>query len=328
MAAAHAWDPSVPVILVSGTAGEDLVVKALQSGATDYVLKRRLEALVPAVERALAEGAATRERIKLEADLEASQAAMRGSLDAMSDPFLICTAERDAAGTIVDFQVIFANRAAAAFMHRTQDAVIGAPMPRQMLQLRGVQLLDAFREVTETGQGWTEEGVEYTVPGPDGSTMRGLVDIQVANFGDGFFAVWREVTERERVHHEREQLAAALEQSSDGVLIVSPNGIVTFANPAIVSSQGLGLEDIVGREASVIAGGMLGPDGLADLLKASATGTAWSREIDSCGPDGVTHRIAISASPVLGATHATPSWIVIIPRCLRAGTRSNSPRGL
>ena len=51
VAAAHAWDPAVPVILVSGTAGEDLVVKALHSGATDYVLKSHLEALLPAVRR-------------------------------------------------------------------------------------------------------------------------------------------------------------------------------------------------------------------------------------------------------------------------------------
>ena len=56
VAIAHAWDPAVPCILVSGTLGEELVVEALRSGATDYVLKQRLTALVPAVRRALAEG--------------------------------------------------------------------------------------------------------------------------------------------------------------------------------------------------------------------------------------------------------------------------------
>ena len=148
VAAIHAWDPAIPVILVSGTAGEELVVKALHSGATDYVLKRHLEALVPAVRRALAEGAAARERIWLETKLGASEAAMRGSLDAMSDPFIICATERDAAGTIVDFRVVFANRAAAAFMHRSQDAVFGTAITRQMPSLRGVHLFDAFRAVS------------------------------------------------------------------------------------------------------------------------------------------------------------------------------------
>lgn len=259
VAAAHAWDPSVPVILVSGAPGEDLVVKALHSGATDYVLKRRLEALVPAVRRALAEGAATRERIRLRAELDASQAAMRDSLDAMSDPFLICSAQRDAAGTIVDFRVVFANRAAAAFLRRTQDVLIGALVTHEMPYLRGVHFFDVFREVVETGQGWTEDGVEYTVPGPDGEALLGCVDIQVANFGDGLFAVWHDVTERERIHREREQFAAALEASEkrlrtaldtmlDGVAIYRAvrdghgrivDFVIDYANSVIGSLGGL-----------------------------------------------------------------------------------------
>jgi CheY-like chemotaxis protein len=248
VAAAHAADPAVPVILISGTVGEDLVVKALHSGATDYVLKSRLEALVPAVRRALAEGAASREQIRLQAELEASQAAMRGSLDAMSDPFIICAAERDAAGTSVDFRVVFANRAAAAFMGRPPEPPVGAQTMHQLLYLRGVRFFDAFREFVAAGHGWADDSVEFSVTGPDGSTRRGLVDIQVARFGDGFFAVWRDVTERDRVRNEREQLAAALEQASDGVVIVKAgSSIVTYANPAFLVAQGMAHDDIVSQ---------------------------------------------------------------------------------
>ena len=69
VAIAHAWDPSVPCILVSGTLGEELVVEALHTGATDYVLKQRIDALLPAVRRALAETAERRGRARLEAEL-------------------------------------------------------------------------------------------------------------------------------------------------------------------------------------------------------------------------------------------------------------------
>ena len=74
VAAAHAWDAGVPCILVSGTLGEELVVEALRTGATDYVLKQRLEALVPAIRRALAEAAEHRDRVRLETELSAAQA--------------------------------------------------------------------------------------------------------------------------------------------------------------------------------------------------------------------------------------------------------------
>ncbi|HEX7471584.1 MAG TPA: EAL domain-containing protein, partial [Candidatus Limnocylindrales bacterium] len=263
------------------------------------------------VRRALAEGAVARERIRLQAELEASQAAMRGSLDAMSDPFLICSAERDAAGTIVDFRVAFANRAAAAFMHRAQDTVIGASIPRQMLYLRGVRFFDAFREVTETGQGWTEDGVEYTVPGPDGDTLHGLVNIQIAPFGDGFFAVWRDVTESERVSREREQLAVALEQTSDGMVIVSRDGIVTFANPAFLSGRGLALEDVLGRDARAIAGALFGPAVSADLLTAIPSDAGWSRDVEYVGPDGATRRIEVTSTPLLDADSKVTSYIAM-----------------
>ena len=53
--------PDVPFIFVSATLGEELAIETLKKGATDYVLKQRLERLVPAVNRALRE---TQERVK------------------------------------------------------------------------------------------------------------------------------------------------------------------------------------------------------------------------------------------------------------------------
>jgi len=44
---------SIPFIVISGTIGEDTAVAMMKQGATDYVLKDRLSALVPAVTRAL-----------------------------------------------------------------------------------------------------------------------------------------------------------------------------------------------------------------------------------------------------------------------------------
>ena len=49
----HAQYPNLPVILVSGTLGEELAIDALKNGATDYVLKERLGRLAPAVRRAM-----------------------------------------------------------------------------------------------------------------------------------------------------------------------------------------------------------------------------------------------------------------------------------
>jgi diguanylate cyclase (GGDEF)-like protein/PAS domain S-box-containing protein len=62
--------PDVPFIFVSGTIGEEYAIRALQSGATDYVLKSNLVRLPAAVERALAEAQERREKRRAEAELE------------------------------------------------------------------------------------------------------------------------------------------------------------------------------------------------------------------------------------------------------------------
>ena len=53
---ARAERPGLPVIMVSGTLGEERAVDSLKSGATDYVLKERLTRLAPAERRAMLEG--------------------------------------------------------------------------------------------------------------------------------------------------------------------------------------------------------------------------------------------------------------------------------
>ncbi|MCE9608733.1 MAG: response regulator [Chthoniobacter sp.] len=70
---ARAVAPELPVIFVSGTIGEELAVELVKNGATDYVLKDRLERLPFAIRRALdeAEQRAARRR--------AEQAERRGA---------------------------------------------------------------------------------------------------------------------------------------------------------------------------------------------------------------------------------------------------------
>ncbi|HSV55129.1 MAG TPA: EAL domain-containing protein [Burkholderiaceae bacterium] len=53
LAIAHQVRPDIPFIFVSGTLGEEYAIRALKSGADDYVLKDNLVRLPPTVERAI-----------------------------------------------------------------------------------------------------------------------------------------------------------------------------------------------------------------------------------------------------------------------------------
>ena len=99
LAWARAKQPDVPFILVSGTLGEEQAVDCVLRGATDYVLKQRLDRLVSAVLRALTEAEEHQKRRKAEEMLCASEARYRRLFEAAKDGILILDAET---GMVVD----------------------------------------------------------------------------------------------------------------------------------------------------------------------------------------------------------------------------------
>ena len=69
MKLAQQKQPEIPILLVSGTIGEEAAIESLKAGAMDYVLKQWPERLVPAVRRALREAGERRSRLQAEAAL-------------------------------------------------------------------------------------------------------------------------------------------------------------------------------------------------------------------------------------------------------------------
>lgn len=78
----------LPFILVSGALGEEAAIETLKLGATDYVLKDRLERLAPVVRRALQDAEERRQRERAEAALRDSEARYRSLVDGAPDIIL------------------------------------------------------------------------------------------------------------------------------------------------------------------------------------------------------------------------------------------------
>ena len=74
------YGPGIPILIVSGSIGEEAAVEALRAGATDFVNKDKLSRLGPAIRRELRDVATRRSRERLERQL---LAIFENSLDAM-----------------------------------------------------------------------------------------------------------------------------------------------------------------------------------------------------------------------------------------------------
>lgn len=72
--------PNIPFVFLSGTMGEDVAIESLLNGATDYVLKNKMERLVPALSRAYKESQANRARVEAEKALLQSEENFRQSI--------------------------------------------------------------------------------------------------------------------------------------------------------------------------------------------------------------------------------------------------------
>lgn len=97
LAMVRAVEADLPVILVSGNAGENFVVQAMRAGAQDYVLKNKLSRLVPAVKRALDDAEIRRQHREAEKALERSEAFRKTVLDSLVEHIAVL----DASGSIV-----------------------------------------------------------------------------------------------------------------------------------------------------------------------------------------------------------------------------------
>jgi len=137
LAIAHESAASVPCILISGTLGEDLVVAALRNGAAAYVPKSRLEALVPAVHRALAEAATCRERDRLASVIEES-----------IDGIVI-------AGP--DDRIVYFNDAFSDDVGRGRGDLLGQALPSILTDLLGAALVADVTRTAAAGTRWIRE---------------------------------------------------------------------------------------------------------------------------------------------------------------------------
>jgi PAS domain S-box-containing protein len=104
--------PQTPFIFVSGVPGEEHAIEALKCGAADYVLKHRLERLVPAIRRALLEAEEAKRREASARELRKTENRYRMLAEAI--PQLVWTHDRSR-------NILFVNRPFCSYTGMTAE---------------------------------------------------------------------------------------------------------------------------------------------------------------------------------------------------------------
>ncbi len=244
---------------------------------------------------------------RAERALAASEALLRGSLDAMPGAFMICSAVRDDGGAIAGFRIDYLNRMAEAFLGRDPGTMIGDVILEGTIpDMDGSPFVVVARHVVETGITWARRAMAS--PLHVNHEGAGSYDAEIVRFHDGFFATWRDVTHRERLAGERERLGAIVEQSADAILITSADKRITYANRSFVARTGRDPSEIVGMLARDLLSDLVDPSTIATVDASVSAGRTWSGEIVHEFPGGA-RRIEVTIAPVRDSDGGISSWI-------------------
>ncbi|MEW6688852.1 MAG: PAS domain S-box protein [Pseudomonadota bacterium] len=234
---ARELSPDTPFIFVSGTLGEEYAIRALQQGATDYVLKSNLARLPVAVERALQEVRARAAKQEAERALRESELGLRRA-QAIAGLAHIVTAPD---GSVESWS-------------ENLPALLGllpSGMPasaREWLDLAHPEDRARLRELSiEAGRQWARRAFEYRLRHKDGSWVHVLhVGEPIGKPGaDGrsrWFGTIQDVTAQKQMAATLEASEAryrtTFEQAAVGIVHSSLEGELLMVNQAFAAMTG------------------------------------------------------------------------------------------
>ena len=203
--------PEIPCILVSGVLGEERAIEALKCGAANYVLKQRLERLVPAVKQALKDAQEKKLFARAIAELKKNEALFRTSVEAMTDCLVILSAVRNAQGTVQDFVVVeYINEMAKRYLFVSSDEQIGKSFYSLVPSFKDIEntyLFSEFCFVIENGRPYQDEICLRGYQRSDKSAAEQFVAIEMraARLDSGLVVTWRDITQRKILEQEHIQ---------------------------------------------------------------------------------------------------------------------------
>ena len=196
------------------------------------------------------------EQVEARHALEASEARLRGVLDAMLEGVTVQVAIRDDTGAVVDFLIDYSNASIGDMSRIPAEAQMG----RRLLELfpahRDNGLFDAYVGVVETGIPFESGPFHYLDPDAAGGPLDQVAEHRASKMGDGYVLSVRDITEHHRAEREMRHLATAIEQSSDAVVVTDASGTIEYVNPAFEQVSGYARDEVVGQNPRILNSGV------------------------------------------------------------------------
>ena len=287
-------DPDVPLIIISGTIGEEQAVEAIRLGATDYLLKDRLAGLGLAVRRALgkrqdswAHAEATKALLRSEESLAQAQRIARiGSWDLD----LSNLREINANPLRWSDELFRIFGCEPGEIEVTNENFFRRVHPDDRDKIRA-----AVADTLESGRTYS---IDHRIILPDGRER--VVHEQATLLRDAaglplrLMGTAQDVTDRwhsaEALRESEQRLRMVTDNARVGLVMVNARHDYTFANETYAQMMGLASGDIVGRSVAAVLPELYEQQVKARLDRAFA-GERVAYELTRPGPAGTRHYV-------------------------------------
>lgn len=290
----RARDLNTPFLLVSGTIGEERAVDALRNGANDYVMKDRLQRLVPALTREIREAAVRAERQQLANALRLADERYRRTFE--KAPVGIATIDREGRFASV-------NESFAAMTGYSRDEIVGR-------LVRRFSHPDELRDLTGTigemlrGERASAQGERRAIH-KDGHVLWMDVNLSSVCNATGeveyLIALVDDVTERREARERLALQGRLLDCVQQAVIATDLHGSVIYWSRYAEVLYGWKGEEAIGRNVLDLTPAAGAGEQPAQIFARLQHGAQWSGEMELRRRDGTTFMGSVLDSRLLDA---------------------------
>jgi len=304
----------IPFIVVSGVIGEEVAVKLMKAGASDYVMKGHLARLVPSIDRELREAHGRQIRRQAEEDLVRSQRELH-------DFF-----ERATVGlhwVAPDGTILRVNQAELDILGFTQEEYLGR-------RISGFYVRPEVGEETlrRLASGEPQENFEAELLSKNGAIKHVLLTSDPV--GDNGRLIrsncfMNDISDRKRGDTAMVHLAAIVESSEDAIIGKTLDGTVQSWNRGAEQMYGYKAEEVIGRSTLML----VSPGRAAELLQVYARIKSGERverfETVRLRKDGTPIDVSLTLSAIKDK-HGTVTGVSAIERDITLRKREEEER--
>lgn len=194
---------------------------------------------------------------------------LAGVLNSSMNGIMAFRSIRDDLGRIEDFVCLMMNPAAERLLNRPQEKLYQKKLLDSLPGVKELGLFDRFVKVVEHNIPSQQE-IFYNKDG-----LNKWFHLNVVKLGDGFSATFTDISHQKTYESERERLVGILENSTDSICMMEPEGQMFYMNKAARELLGVGFK----RNLSEFNLYQFHPDWAGELIKETGIPSALENRV-------------------------------------------------